>query len=71
MKRIQKSKMGFTLLEITIVIAIIVILASVLFISVSSYMNRAKSAKNAVSLANKTFSASNSKINSKFIDLGY
>lgn len=71
MKRIHKNKIGFTLVEIMIVVAIIVILAGVLFFSVSSYINKAKAAKNKVSSANKSFSASNSKINSKFVDLGY
>ncbi len=71
MKRIHKNKFGFTLLEIVIVIAIIVILASVLFFSVSSYLNRAKAAKKNVSSANQSFSTANSKINSKFVDLGY
>jgi type IV pilus assembly protein PilA len=44
MKKIQKSKRGFTLIEMIIVIAIIVILASVLFFSVTAYLDRAKGA---------------------------
>jgi prepilin-type N-terminal cleavage/methylation domain-containing protein len=71
MKKIHKNKFGFTLLEIVIVIAIIVILSSVLFFSVASYLNRAKAAKSKVSSANASFSTANSKINSKFVDLGY
>jgi len=45
MKKVQKSKRGFTLIEMILVIAIIVILASVMFIAVQGYLNKAKSAK--------------------------
>jgi len=45
MKKIQKNKKGFTLIEMVLVIAIIVILASVLFLSVSNYINKANTAK--------------------------
>lgn len=44
MKKIQKNKKGFTLVEMVLVIAIIVILAAVVFFSVSDYLNKAKSA---------------------------
>lgn len=44
MKKIQKNKKGFTLVEMVLVIAIIVILAAVVFFSVAEYLNRAKSA---------------------------
>ena len=44
MKKIQKSKKGFTLIEMVLVIAIIVILAAVVFFSVSSYLAKARSA---------------------------
>lgn len=45
MKKIQKSKKGFTLVEMVLVIAIIVILAAVLLFSVSKYLNAANKAK--------------------------
>jgi len=48
MKKIQKNKKGFTLIEMVLVIAIIVILAAVMVISVSGYLARAKTAKEAV-----------------------
>jgi len=48
MKKIQKNKKGFTLIEMVLVIAIIVILAAVMVISVSGYLSKAKSAKAAV-----------------------
>ena len=44
MKKIQKSKKGFTLVEMVLVIAIIVILAAVLIIGVSDYIQRARNA---------------------------
>lgn len=56
MKKIQKSKKGFTLIEMVIVIAIIVILASVLFFTVSDYLNRAKSASDEISTHNAEIS---------------
>ena len=45
----DKMKKGFTLIEIMVSIAIIVILSSVLAISFSTYINRAKSASDIVS----------------------
>lgn len=49
MHKINKvNKSGFTLVEMLLVIAIILILASVLALSVSSYMNRAHDASDAV-----------------------
>ena len=44
MKKISKSKKGFTLVEMVLVIAIICILAAVLVLSVTDYINRAKKA---------------------------
>ena len=44
MKKIQKNRKGFTLVEMVLVIAIIVILAAVVFFSVADYINKAKSA---------------------------
>ena len=44
MKRIRKNRKGFTLVEMVLVIAIIVILALVIFYDVVDYMNAAKSA---------------------------
>ncbi len=71
MIRINKSKRGFTLLEIVIVIAIIVMLASVTFIAVGGYLNKAKEASSKVSAENSSLSNKNSQINASFIDLGY
>jgi len=48
MKKIQKSKKGFTLVEMVLVIAIIVILAAVLVLGVGTYLNRAKAASSSI-----------------------
>jgi len=44
MKKIQKSKKGFTLIEMVLVIAIIVILAAVMLIGIGTYIQNAQSA---------------------------
>ncbi len=48
MKKIQKSKKGFTLVEMVLVIAIIVILAAVLVLGVGTYLNKAKAASSSI-----------------------
>ena len=52
MKKIQKNKKGFTLIEMVLVIAIILILASVLIISVGTYVTKAQEAASNVSTHN-------------------
>lgn len=52
MKKIQKTKIGFTLIEMILVIAIIVILASVLFIAIGGYISKANTAKVMLSTRN-------------------
>jgi type IV pilus assembly protein PilA len=49
MKKIMKSKKGFTLIEMIIVIAIIVILAAVVFFSIQNYINAANNAASSIS----------------------
>lgn len=48
MKKISKSKKGFTLVEMVLVIAIICILAAVLVLSVTDYITRAQAATSAI-----------------------
>ena len=57
MKKIQKTKKGFTLIEMVLVIAIIVILAAVLVMSIGTYINRAKNAASSVAAHNSSISA--------------
>ena len=56
MKKIQKNRKGFTLVEMVLVIAIILILAAVVFFTVSTYLNKAKSAKQSISEHNEAIS---------------
>lgn len=53
MKKISKSKKGFTLVEMVLVIAIICILAAVLVLSVTDYITRAQKATSVIN-ANRT-----------------
>ncbi len=57
MRKIQKSKKGFTLIEMVLVIAIIVILAAVLVMNVGEYLNKAKSATSSVEEHNSAISS--------------
>ena len=65
MKKIQKNKKGFTLVEMVLVIAIIVILASVLFFSVTDYLNKAKSAKSMIQTHNDEINKANEDISAQ------
>lgn len=56
MKKIQKSKKGFTLVEMVLVIAIIVILAAVLVLGVGTYLNKAKAASSSIKQHNSSTS---------------
>ena len=56
MKKIQKNRKGFTLVEMVLVIAIIVILAAVVFFSVANYLNSAKSATSSIKEHNSAIS---------------
>ena len=71
MKRVMKTKKGFTLIEMVLVIGIIVILAAVMVFSVASYLSKANSVKAKVSSNDVSFSNQNKTINDSFIDLGY
>ena len=62
MKKISKSKKGFTLVEMVLVIAIIVILAAVLILGVGAYLNKAKAAASSVVEHNSSVSIVDSEI---------
>ena len=53
MKRIRKSKIGFSLLELVIVVAIVVILAAVMTMTIGTYISNAK-AKSSTAEASRT-----------------
>jgi type IV pilus assembly protein PilA len=65
MKKIQKTKKGFTLVEMVLVIAIIVILAAVLALSIGTYIGRAKKAASSVSMHNWSISKATSEIDAQ------
>lgn len=62
MKKIVKSRKGFTLVEMVLVIAIIVILAAVLVLGIGSYLNKAKAAASSVTVHNSSISVVSSEI---------
>ena len=62
MKRIGKTKKGFTLVEMVLVIAIIVILAAVLVLGIGSYLNKARAAASSVTAHNSSVEAVTSEI---------
>lgn len=56
MRKLSKSKKGFTLIEMVLVIAIIVILAAVLIMNVGTYLEKSKSAASSVESHNDAIS---------------
>lgn len=62
MKKLIKTRKGFTLVEMVLVIAIIVILAAVLVLGIGSYLNKAKAAASSVTTHNSSISILNSEI---------
>jgi len=49
MKKVFKSKVGFTLIEMVLVLAIIVVLAAVVALQIGGYTQRAKNVASSVS----------------------
>lgn len=62
MKKIQKNKKGFTLIEMVLVVAIILILAAVMIIGIGTYIQSAKTAAERVSEHNDSISDLSSQI---------
>ena len=62
MKKVSKSRKGFTLVEMILVIAIIVILAGVLVLGIGDYLNKAKAAASSLTAHNSSIEAANAAI---------
>lgn len=62
MKKIVKSRKGFTLIEMVLVIAIIVILAAVLVFGIGGYLSKARNAAASMSLHNASVAEINEAI---------
>ena len=56
MKKLGKSRKGFTLVEMVLAIAIIVILASVIVLGVGQYLDKAKAAASSGKIHNDSVS---------------
>ncbi len=65
MKKLGKSRKGFTLVEMILTIAIIVILAGVLSLGVGSYLSKAKAAASSGEMHNQSIKYVNSIVDSE------
>lgn len=65
MKRIHKTKAGFTLIEMVLVVAILVILASVLVLGVAGYVQRARNAASSLASHNSSIARGTSAIDAE------
>ncbi len=65
MRKIGKTRKGFTLVEMVLVIAIIVILAGVLVVGIGSYLNKARAAASSVTAHNSSIESINAVINNQ------
>ena len=57
MRKIGKTKKGFTLVEMVLVIAIIVILAGVLVVGIGTYLKKARAAASSITYHNSSIEA--------------
>lgn len=71
MSRIYKTRRGFTLVEMVLVIAIIVLLAAVVGISVKEYIDKGTAGSDSVHDQRVTFQQNNAAKNDQFKAFGY
>ena len=62
MRKIGKARRGFTLVEMVLVLAIIVILAGVLVIGIGSYLNKARNASYSITEHNSSVEFLNAEV---------
>lgn len=65
MRKIGKTRRGFTLVEMVLVLAIIVILAGVLVIGIGTYLNKARRAAHSVTMHNSSVEYLNAEVDSQ------
>lgn len=71
MKKIDKNRIGFTLVEVVLVITIIVILAGVLFINVKEYLDFSKNKTREVEASQESVSLNNKQMDEKLAGYGF
>ena len=71
MSRIYKTKRGFTLVEMVLVIAIVVILAAVVGISIAGYVSKGNDASSILARERVEFRPDNAAKNSAFVAIGF
>ena len=65
MRKIGKTRRGFTLVEMVLVLAISVILAGVLVIGIGTYLNKARNASYSVTQHNSSIEFLNAEVDSQ------
>ena len=71
MSRIYKTKRGFTLVEMVLVIAIIVILAAVVGMSIYGFVSKSNDASSSLASDRVKFRSNNAASNSAFVEAGF
>ena len=71
MNRVYKTRRGFTLVEIVLVIAIIVLLAAVVGLSVSGLISKSNEGSDSIREKRETLQANNAVKDSRFVAAGY
>ncbi|OPZ85590.1 MAG: putative major pilin subunit [Firmicutes bacterium ADurb.Bin419] len=71
MHRFNKSKKGFTLLEMILVVCIILILASVVIAGVRGYIKKSNDVSNNLSSVGTSVHNANASYESKFVNYGF
>ena len=71
MNRVSKTRRGFTLVEIVLVIAIIVLLAAVIGLSISGLISKGNEGSASIHAERESLKANNAEKDSKFVAAGY